>query len=169
MGFGMAGAAGAILSPTFVAAAGGAEDEMPRVSGRLIAVSDVASLPDAPLSAGLVFAVAAERFAALVRESTTPVVDPDEIATIVLTLGAGSFASYAQASSVVGGGGRYELALAPGAYVLCIANLTREMPARPPFHVSGCVRVSVLPRRQARIDLGFGEMGAVVLPEKERD
>lgn len=153
------------LLPGFLACAGGAPTPttpaapaspgQSGLAGQVVAASDVAGRPDTPLPAQLVLAVPAEQAGALLGASGQAPADEElrflraEIPT----------PDPAIASAVSDASGWYALALAPGAYVVCVADTEQQPPAFPAT-TRGCGRTEVPPGTVRRVDIssGFGEI-----------
>jgi|SRR5579859_1846278 len=137
------------------------EADVPGISGQVTSLSDVATIPDVPLPGLLVFAVPADQFPALLAAEGVPadaINFPETLGQ--LNVSAASWQQYVVASGSSDGAGSYHLDVAPGAYHVCIANLSDRDPSRLPASVAGCTRVDV-GADGTRLDLQWGLQGLV--------
>ena len=152
-----------LLSQTTNPAREGPDQTPFRITGRVVAVSDVATIPDLPLAKAMVVAVPADAFPALLAESAPLAAPTGELAFTAFRL---ECDGHERHEAPAAADGRYELALPPGEYVLCLANVRGRKAERPPFEVAGCVKVAGRPGQDVRLDIGFGEGGVTALPDR---
>jgi hypothetical protein len=125
------------------------------LAGLVIAASDVAGQPDAPLPDQLVLAVAVTDADDVLGPGTSTLSDA-ELRNLRADLPA---PHPALATTVSDAAGAYTLSLAPGDHLLCLAN-TDTLPPSFPARTRGCGRATVPPGAPARVDIssGFGEI-----------
>ena len=77
---------------------------------------------------------------------------------------AGWWARYVAAADTTDGAGQYHLDLAPGSYVVCIANLSDRDPNGRPAAVAGCTPVDVRADGETPLELRVRLQGLVSQP-----
>lgn len=130
------------------------------ISGAVIAASDVGGQPDRPLPGQLVVAIPIDLVGSLPGGPGGAPSDRDLrfLAVTVERQQNGVVTTLADA------GGRYNLALAPGDYALCLADSSGAQPAGFPLTTRGCGRVAVQQGSVRAINISSG-MGEIVLVE----
>lgn len=125
------------------------------LAGQVLAASDVSGQPDAPLADQLVLAVAADRADQVLGPGTAGLEDA-ELRFLKADLPA---PHPALAVTLSDAAGNYALTLAPGAYLLCLADSDATPPGFP-ARTRGCGRVELAAGAVRRVDVssGFGEI-----------
>lgn len=147
----VAAAGEATTTPVTSAIAGGPSG----LAGLVLSASDVAGQPDTPLAEQLVVAVALPQADAALSLGGQPLTT-ELLRFLKAPLPAGDPALVTTLSD---GQGQYSFALAPGSYVVCLADATQLPPALPAT-TRGCGQVEVPAGRVQQADLssGFGEV-----------
>jgi hypothetical protein len=130
------------------------------ITGVVIAASDVAGAPDAPLATQLVVAIPLELLGVLPGGIPGPPSDRD-LRFLAVTVEA---PEPQIATTFSDGQGHYTLPLAPGEYALCLADSDSAPSAAFPLTTRGCGRLAVQPGTPQQVDIssGFGEIVLVV-------
>lgn len=125
------------------------------LTGHVLAASDVSGQPEAPLPDQLVLAVPVDQADDVLGPGTTGL-DETGLRFLKSDLPA---PHPALAAAVTDAAGRYSLVLAPGEYVLCVADAEATPPIFP-ARTRGCGRATVPPGALGQVDLssGFGEI-----------
>lgn len=147
-------------APTAAAAPQTSAAGVSGISGAVIAASDVGGQPDQPLPGQLVVAIPIDLVGSLPGGPGGAPSDRDLrfLAVTVERQQNGVVTTLADA------GGRYNLALAPGDYALCLADSSGAQPAGFPLTTRGCGRVAVQQGSVRAINISSG-MGEIVLVE----
>jgi hypothetical protein len=129
-----------------------------RISGRVIARSDVQTLADAPLAGVQVLAVSAESLRSLLIVAGLTEGAAESPGLLTLSVPDAPRDRYVAASSTSQPSGEYAIEIAPGIQFICLGRLDRGDPS-PGTHISGCLQVDVPAESQLRMDLFWGEAG----------
>jgi hypothetical protein len=137
--------------PTFTPETGAASG----LAGKVVAASDVSTIPDEPLPDQLVLLLPAEAAAAALG-LPGGVLDPEQLRFTHATI---QQAPPGTATAVTDAEGRFNLELPPGEYVLCLAD-SEAPPAGFPVTTRGCAVVAVAPGevKEVIVSSGFGEI-----------
>lgn len=115
--------------------------------------SDVISIPDAILADQLVVVLPEEAMSSLLGSE----VDQAELRFLRTAI---SVPHTGMETTITDSNGHFAFSLAPGDYVLCLADSGGPDPASFPITLRGCAPVMVQPNtmRQVKISGGFGEI-----------
>jgi hypothetical protein len=129
------------------------------LTGQVVAESDVSGHPDTVLSNQMVLAIPAAR--AEVLGVGSHLLKDAELRFLKAKL---SKADPAITSGLSDAAGNYSLLLAPGEYILCVADAENTPPSFPAT-TRGCGQTSVPPGKLRRVDISSG-FGEIVLLER---
>jgi hypothetical protein len=129
------------------------------IRGQLVYRSDVETMPDYPVTKGLILAIPESRFKMLLKETEVSYWDGNDgnIGFMHFQITRPLFESYVQASSALSNRGEYELPLQPGKFVLGAGNLDIQNPHDFPVRIVGCVVVEIVQNKFIEVKIGVGE------------
>jgi len=130
------------------------------LTGQVVAESDVSGRPDAALPNQMVLAIPAARAAEILGIGGQALEDA-QLRFVKASL---ARADPAIAIALSDAAGSYSLILAPGEYVLCVADAESAPPGFPAT-TRGCGRTAVPPGKLRRVDISSG-YGEIVLIER---
>ena len=130
------------------------------MTGQVVAESDVSGQPDTALPNQMVLAIPAGRAAEILGIGSQVLKDA-ELRFLKANL---SQADPAITIALSDAAGNYSLLLAPGEYVLCVADAENTPPSFPAT-TRGCGRTSVPPGKLRQVDISSG-FGEIVLIER---
>lgn len=130
-----------------------------RVTGRTVVLSDVGTIPDAPLQA-LVLSIHQHDFLAFLDSTGYDIPRDSVFSRLHLSLTSAQFDELVVAHSRSNEQGDYEFTIQPGVYYFCLANLSRsERTTTVPCRVYGAIEVEIPEENDCRQNIYWGEAG----------